>query len=143
MEVDSDDDDDMGSDGENRSLYDIHEDDSSMSDSDADLHYGNDIPQAVMPLRRRRRNRPNQNDLAYDFLLALRQHHMPGSGNNNNNNEQQFVGEQVPYQRYGHTVVAYGGKAYLWGGRNDEFGSSQLLHEYNPGGILLFENSGF
>ncbi|XP_067009770.1 kelch domain-containing protein 3 isoform X2 [Anabrus simplex] len=26
----------------------------------------------------------------------------------------------VPYQRYGHTAVAYGTKIYVWGGRNDE-----------------------
>ncbi|KAJ9595231.1 hypothetical protein L9F63_013468 [Diploptera punctata] len=26
----------------------------------------------------------------------------------------------VPYQRYGHTAVAYGDKIYIWGGRNDE-----------------------
>ncbi|GMR60158.1 hypothetical protein PMAYCL1PPCAC_30353, partial [Pristionchus mayeri] len=40
--------------------------------------------------------------------------------------------EVVPYYRYGHTVVAYGGKAYLWGGRNDESGACDLLHEFNP-----------
>uniref|UniRef100_A0A7E4VZJ0 Kelch domain-containing protein n=1 Tax=Panagrellus redivivus TaxID=6233 RepID=A0A7E4VZJ0_PANRE len=40
--------------------------------------------------------------------------------------------KSVPYQRYGHTVVAYDGKAYLWGGRNDQYGSSSDLHEYNP-----------
>lgn len=26
----------------------------------------------------------------------------------------------VPYQRYGHTAVAYGDKIFVWGGRNDE-----------------------
>jgi len=26
----------------------------------------------------------------------------------------------IPFQRYGHTVVAYGTNIYLWGGRNDE-----------------------
>lgn len=25
----------------------------------------------------------------------------------------------IPFQRYGHTVVAQGSKIYLWGGRND------------------------
>src|SRR3569623_195895 len=40
--------------------------------------------------------------------------------------------EAFPYQRYGHTVVMYGGKAYLWGGRNDEAGASDILHEYDP-----------
>ncbi|KAH7730868.1 Kelch motif family protein [Aphelenchoides avenae] len=38
----------------------------------------------------------------------------------------------VPYQRYGHTVVAYKNRAYLWGGRNDDFGASSTLHEYDP-----------
>lgn len=35
--------------------------------------------------------------------------------------------------RYGHTVVAYNGRAYIWGGRSDEFGASKRLYEYNPG----------
>lgn len=26
----------------------------------------------------------------------------------------------VPFQRYGHSAVAYGDKVYIWGGRNDE-----------------------
>lgn len=26
----------------------------------------------------------------------------------------------VPFQRYGHTAVAYGSKIYIWGGRNDD-----------------------
>ncbi|CAB03122.1 Kelch domain-containing protein 3 [Caenorhabditis elegans] len=38
----------------------------------------------------------------------------------------------VPYQRYGHTVVEYQGKAYVWGGRNDDYGACNLLHEYDP-----------
>ncbi|KAF8382230.1 hypothetical protein PRIPAC_71372 [Pristionchus pacificus] len=38
----------------------------------------------------------------------------------------------VPYYRYGHTVVAYDGIAYLWGGRNDESGACDLLHAFNP-----------
>lgn len=38
----------------------------------------------------------------------------------------------TPYQRYGHTAVAYGGKAYIWGGRNDSEGASSVLHEYDP-----------
>jgi len=38
----------------------------------------------------------------------------------------------TPYMRYGHTVVAYNNKAYLWGGRNDEFGASKRLYEYSP-----------
>uniref|UniRef100_A0A915ADL9 Farnesylated proteins-converting enzyme 2 n=1 Tax=Parascaris univalens TaxID=6257 RepID=A0A915ADL9_PARUN len=38
----------------------------------------------------------------------------------------------MPYQRYGHTVVAYEGKAYLWGGRNDEYGASAQMHVFDP-----------
>ncbi|CAI5453235.1 unnamed protein product [Caenorhabditis angaria] len=39
---------------------------------------------------------------------------------------------EVPYQRYGHTVVGHNGKAYLWGGRNDDYGASNLMHEFDP-----------
>uniref|UniRef100_A0A131Y4P2 Kelch domain-containing protein 3 n=1 Tax=Ixodes ricinus TaxID=34613 RepID=A0A131Y4P2_IXORI len=35
--------------------------------------------------------------------------------------------EDVPFQRYGHTVVAYGDHAYLWGGRNDD-GACNILY---------------
>ncbi|KAE9552342.1 hypothetical protein FO519_004467 [Halicephalobus sp. NKZ332] len=38
----------------------------------------------------------------------------------------------TPSQRYGHTVVDYDGLIYLWGGRNDQYGSSSTLHEFNP-----------
>ncbi|VDK18998.1 unnamed protein product [Anisakis simplex] len=38
----------------------------------------------------------------------------------------------IPYQRYGHTVVAYQGKAYLWGGRNDTYGTSSKMHVFDP-----------
>ncbi|CAI2353093.1 unnamed protein product [Caenorhabditis sp. 36 PRJEB53466] len=38
----------------------------------------------------------------------------------------------VPFQRYGHSVVAHNGKAYVWGGRNDDYGACNLLHEYDP-----------
>ncbi|KJH53729.1 kelch repeat protein [Dictyocaulus viviparus] len=38
----------------------------------------------------------------------------------------------LPYQRYGHTVCAYRGRAYLWGGRNDDYGASSTLHEFDP-----------
>ncbi|KAL6743834.1 hypothetical protein Aduo_016829 [Ancylostoma duodenale] len=41
----------------------------------------------------------------------------------------------LPYQRYGHTVCAYRGRAYLWGGRNDDYGASSTLHEFDP--VLL------
>uniref|UniRef100_A0A1I7UWE9 Kelch domain-containing protein 3-like n=1 Tax=Caenorhabditis tropicalis TaxID=1561998 RepID=A0A1I7UWE9_9PELO len=38
----------------------------------------------------------------------------------------------VPFQRYGHTVVEFNGKAYVWGGRNDDYGACNMLHEYDP-----------
>ena len=44
---------------------------------------------------------------------------------------------ETPYQRYGHTVVAYNEKAYLWGGQNYEHGSSHILHKYDPGESFL------
>uniref|UniRef100_A0A915Q2G9 DUF4110 domain-containing protein n=1 Tax=Setaria digitata TaxID=48799 RepID=A0A915Q2G9_9BILA len=37
-----------------------------------------------------------------------------------------------PYQRYGHTVVEYEGKAYLWGGRNDEYGACSKMYCFDP-----------
>jgi hypothetical protein len=40
--------------------------------------------------------------------------------------------KNVPYMRYGHSVVAYKGRAYLWGGRNDEFGASSRLYSFDP-----------
>lgn len=39
---------------------------------------------------------------------------------------------EIPFKRYGHTVVAYKNKAYLWGGRNDTYGCRQTLHCYDP-----------
>lgn len=38
----------------------------------------------------------------------------------------------VPNQRYGHTVVVYNNRAYLWGGHKDGLTFS-TLHEYDPG----------
>ena len=38
----------------------------------------------------------------------------------------------APYQRYGHTVVVYENKAYLWGGSNDSDGQSSILHQFDP-----------
>ncbi|KAI6189582.1 hypothetical protein M3Y97_00024000 [Aphelenchoides bicaudatus] len=38
----------------------------------------------------------------------------------------------VPYMRYGHTVVAYNNKCFLWGGRSDSQGASQRLYEFDP-----------
>ncbi|XP_067682381.1 kelch domain-containing protein 3-like [Haliotis asinina] len=34
----------------------------------------------------------------------------------------------VPYQRYGHTAVAVGDCAYIWGGRNDKDGACNILY---------------
>lgn len=34
---------------------------------------------------------------------------------------------KVPFQRYGHTAVAYGEKAYIWGGRNDARACNKLF----------------
>uniref|UniRef100_A0A0N5AFL9 Kelch domain-containing protein 10 n=1 Tax=Syphacia muris TaxID=451379 RepID=A0A0N5AFL9_9BILA len=38
----------------------------------------------------------------------------------------------APYQRYGHTVVEYSGKAFLWGGRNDDYGACNKMHAFDP-----------
>ncbi|XP_054706204.1 kelch domain-containing protein 3-like [Uloborus diversus] len=38
--------------------------------------------------------------------------------------------KHVPFKRYGHSVVAYGRKVYLWGGRND-LNASNILHCYD------------
>ena len=46
----------------------------------------------------------------------------------------------TPSQRYGHTVVAYNDMVYLWGGRNDQYGSSSTLHEFDPGLFLFFHH---
>lgn len=37
----------------------------------------------------------------------------------------------IPYQRYGHTAVAYGDSAYIWGGRNDTDGACNVLFVFN------------
>ncbi|KAK8778473.1 hypothetical protein V5799_020186 [Amblyomma americanum] len=39
--------------------------------------------------------------------------------------------DEVPFQRYGHTVVAYGDCAYLWGGRNDEDGACNVIYRFD------------
>ncbi|KAH8028624.1 hypothetical protein HPB51_017842 [Rhipicephalus microplus] len=36
----------------------------------------------------------------------------------------------VPFQRYGHTVMGYGDYAYLWGGRNDD-GACNTLYRFD------------
>lgn len=38
--------------------------------------------------------------------------------------------KEVPFQRYGHTVVAYGDHVYLWGGRNDK-GACNKLYSFD------------
>ncbi|KAL3212234.1 hypothetical protein MRX96_036060 [Rhipicephalus microplus] len=38
--------------------------------------------------------------------------------------------EDVPFQRYGHTVMGYGDYAYLWGGRNDD-GACNTLYRFD------------
>uniref|UniRef100_A0A8R1HQR6 Kelch domain-containing protein 3 n=1 Tax=Caenorhabditis japonica TaxID=281687 RepID=A0A8R1HQR6_CAEJA len=48
------------------------------------------------------------------------------------NDEVEKMDGAVPYQRYGHTAVEYDGKAYIWGGRNDDYGACNLMHEYDP-----------
>ena len=39
----------------------------------------------------------------------------------------------VPGCRYGHTVCEYGGKLYMYGGRNDEDGSFSSMECYDIG----------
>lgn len=41
------------------------------------------------------------------------------------------VAVNVPYQRYGHTVVEYHGRAYIWGGRNDSKGACKILYRFD------------
>jgi len=38
----------------------------------------------------------------------------------------------IPYQRYGHTSVAWEDKAYIWGGRNDRAGACNRLYSFDP-----------
>ena len=42
-----------------------------------------------------------------------------------------FQYDATPYQRYGHTAVAYNESAYIWGGRNDVDGACNKLYEFN------------
>ncbi|KAL4237313.1 kelch domain-containing protein 3 [Mactra antiquata] len=37
----------------------------------------------------------------------------------------------TPYQRYGHSAVAYGDSAFIWGGRNDTDGACNILYNYD------------
>ena len=47
--------------------------------------------------------------------------------------------DNIPYQRYGHSAVAYEDCAYIWGGRNDSDGACNTLFQYDTGNheILL------
>ncbi|ELT93982.1 hypothetical protein CAPTEDRAFT_2628 [Capitella teleta] len=38
---------------------------------------------------------------------------------------------ECPYQRYGHTAVAWADNAYVWGGRNDDTGCCNVLYCFN------------
>lgn len=40
--------------------------------------------------------------------------------------EYQQSDHSIPFQRYGHTAVAYGKKIYVWGGRNEENACNQV-----------------
>jgi len=46
--------------------------------------------------------------------------------------------QDIPYQRYGHTAVAYNQCCYIFGGRNDVDGVSEYLYEFNVGRLILF-----
>jgi len=39
---------------------------------------------------------------------------------------------RMPYQRYGHTCVAWDDKAFVWGGRNDQDGACNFLFQFDP-----------
>lgn len=57
-------------------------------------------------------------------IPAKRHHPLPASGT-----------PTMPYQRYGHSAVAYGDCAYIWGGRNDTDGACNVLFVFNTGKI--------
>jgi len=40
--------------------------------------------------------------------------------------------QTIPYQRYGHTCVAWDDKAFIWGGRNDRDGACNVLFCFDP-----------
>lgn len=59
--------------------------------------------------------------------------------------------DTVPFQRYGHTTVAYGDKVYMWGGRNNAVACDTLscfdtktLEWHNPGvsGMVPYAKDG-
>ena len=45
--------------------------------------------------------------------------------------------EDIPYQRYGHTVVAYDGCCILYGGRNDINGVSEFVYKFDVGECFI------
>ena len=47
--------------------------------------------------------------------------------------------DSVPYQRYGHTAVARGECAYIWGGRNDKDGACNILFCFDTSEYLLLK----
>jgi len=51
-------------------------------------------------------------------------------------NDDQY--EQTPYHRYGHTAVAYGDRAYIFGGRNDKNGACNILFCFDAGNFDFF-----
>lgn len=47
--------------------------------------------------------------------------------------EYRGAAEDTPYQRYGHTAVAYNGSCYIYGGRNDVNGVCEHLYRFDIG----------
>ncbi|KAI6213859.1 Kelch repeat type 2 and Kelch repeat type 1 domain containing protein [Aphelenchoides besseyi] len=70
--------------------------------------------------------------MSEEELTALDWHYNPLAVNENVGEMNLDELKTTPFQRYGHSVCEFNKKAYLWGGRNDEFGASKLLHEYDP-----------
>ena len=54
-----------------------------------------------------------------------------------------MLGDNMPYQRYGHSAVAFEDCAYVWGGRNDTNGACNILYRYNTGNIAYLTISLF
>ena len=97
-------------------------DDSSSSGIDSDVEFEVEEEDEMMV-----DEEADQFNWQYNPLAAAQ----PGNGMEIATEDDGF--KNVPYMRYGHTTVAYNGKAYLWGGRNDEFGASKRLYEFDPG----------
>ena len=53
-----------------------------------------------------------------------------------NKNDIQY--SSTPYSRYGHTIIVYQRKFYLWGGRNDHSRACNQLFCFNPGLFAFF-----